>query len=199
MAPVTFDARHLRVLLWVAIGLLGLGVWAFIVRGSDQPADPYFATASSLPPGVDPPGDPARELLAGFDEIAITVQPADGSPLLAWCLLAALQAEQRSRGLMEVTDLKGYPGMLFAYDRDVQSGFWMRNTPMPLSIAWFDAAGTLVSASDMAPCDDRDDCPSYGPTGPYRTAIEVPQGQLATLGIQPGATITVGGSCAARA
>ncbi|MEX2294106.1 MAG: DUF192 domain-containing protein [Acidimicrobiales bacterium] len=198
MAPVTLHVRHLRLLLWAALGVLGLGLWAFVLRGADEPADPYLVPVVSLPPGVDPPGDPARELLAGFDEVAITVQPADGSPLLAWCLLAALQAEQRSRGLMGVTDLNGYSGMAFVYDDDVQSGFWMRNTPMPLSIAWIDASGTLVHSDDMAPCEDRDDCPSYRSTGPYRSAIEVPQGQLGALGIAPGATVTIGGACAAR-
>lgn len=198
MAPVTIDTRLLRALLWLALGLLALGLWAFVTRGADEPADPYLLEEGALPPGIEPPGDPARELLDGFDEIAITVQPADGSSLLAWCLLAALQTEQRARGLMEVTDLQGYPGMLFLYDEDVQSAFWMRNTPMPLSIAWFDADGSLVSTSDMAPCDDREDCPIYGSTGRYRSAIEVPQGQLASLGISPGAKISIGGSCAPR-
>jgi len=199
MAPVKVDVRVLRVLLWAALSILGLGLWAFVVRGADEPADPYLLDEGALPPGIEAPGDPAREILDGFDEIAITVRPADGSALLAWCLLAALQAEQRARGLMEVTDLKGYPGMLFLYDTDVQSAFWMRNTPMPLSIAWFDADGNLVSTSDMAPCDDRDDCPIYGSAGPYRSAIEVPQGELAGLGIGAGATISIGGTCAPRA
>lgn len=198
MAPVTIDTRLLRALLWLALGLLALGLWAFVTRGADEPADPYLLEEGALPPEIEPPGDPARELLDGFDEIAITVQPADGSSLLAWCLLAALQTEQRARGLMEVTDLQGYPGMLFLYDEDVQSAFWMRNTPMPLSIAWFDADGNLVSTSDMAPCDDREDCRIYGSTGRYRSAIEVPQGQLASLGISPGAKISIGGSCAPR-
>ena len=47
---------------------------------------------------------------------------------------------QRRMGLMRVTDLKGYVGMVFRFPTDSQSGFHMRNTPMPLSIAWFAAA-----------------------------------------------------------
>ncbi len=196
---MTFDVRHLRALFWVALGVLGLGLWAFVTRGADQPADPYLIKESALPPGVEPPGDPAREILSGFDEIALTVRPADGSAELAWCLLAALEAAQRKRGLMGVTDLKGYAGMAFLFETDVQSGFWMRNTPMPLSIAFIASDGAVVSTADMAPCDDRDDCPHYGATGPYRIAIEVPQGRLAEMGIQPGAHLNVGGACAPRA
>jgi uncharacterized membrane protein (UPF0127 family) len=96
---------------------------------------------------------------------------------------------------MQVTDpaLGGYDGMLFRYDRDATERYWMRNTPMPLSIAWVDASGHLVATADMAPCEDSPDCPSYpesGPPPPYRLAIEVPQGRLPNLGIVEGATIT---------
>jgi uncharacterized membrane protein (UPF0127 family) len=196
---VSFDERHIRRLLWVALGVTGLGLWAFLLRGADQPADPYLAVdRSALPAGVAPPGDPARVPLDGFGEIAVTVAPADGGPLVSWCLLAALQAEQRARGLMGVTDLRGYSGMAFLYDTDVANSFYMRNTPTPLSIAWIDGGGAIVSTTDMAPCEDRDGCPTYPPGGRYRTAIEVPLGTLPSLGITEGATVTVGGACAAR-
>jgi uncharacterized membrane protein (UPF0127 family) len=196
---VTVTERQIRVLLWIALALVGLGVWAFLLRGADQPADPRLAPAVAvLPDGVAPPGDPSRVPLDDFDEIAVTVAPEGGGSLLSWCLLAALQASQREQGLMGVTDLQGYSGMAFVYDTDVQSPFWMRNTPTPLSIAWIARDGSVVSISDMAPCGDRSDCPIYGSTGRYRTAIEVFQGQLATLGITPGAKVTVGGECAAR-
>lgn len=194
---MTLDERRLRQLLVAAIVVAGLGIWVFVLRGADQPADPYLVEdRSSLPPGVAPPGDPNRVPLPGFDEIALTVDPGDGSDWLSWCLLAALQAEQRARGLMEVTDLQGYSGMAFVYDEDVENPFYMRNTPTPLSIAWIDAEGAVVGTADMEPCEDRDGCPLYPPPGPYRVAIEVFQGGLAALGITDGANVTVAGSCA---
>jgi uncharacterized membrane protein (UPF0127 family) len=194
---VAFDERRTRLLLCAALAVLGLGLWAFVLRGADQPADPHLVpAAASLPEGVAAPGDPARVPLAGFDEIAVTVAPADGSGLLAWCLLAALRDAQRERGLMQVTDLQGYSGMAFIYEADVDHAFYMRNTPTPLSIAWIDSAGAIVSTADMAPCEDREGCTLYPPGGPYRTAIEVVQGGLPALGITEGATVTVGGSCA---
>ena len=196
---MTLDERRLRLLLAAALVLVGAGVYVFVLRGADQPADPYLAaprTTFTSPSG--PPGDPARVPLEGFDEIAVTVAPAGGGDLLSWCLLAALRAEQRARGLMGVTDLQGYSGMAFVYDTDVTNEFYMRNTPTPLSIAWIDNAGGVVSTADMAPCEDREGCPLYPPAGPYRTAIEVFQGGLDELGITEGATVSIGGACAPR-
>ena len=207
------DERLLRQLRWAICTVLALGVASFLVRGADRPADPVLerpATTSSTVAGDPPaddggaattstlPGDPARVLLEGFDEVAIRVLPSGGGDWLSWCLLAARTAAQRSRGLMTVTDLQGYSGMAFVYDEDVENAFYMRNTPTPLSIAWVAADGRLVSTADMAPCEDRDGCPTYPPAGPYRFAIEVFQGDLPALGITEGATVEVGGECAPR-
>jgi uncharacterized membrane protein (UPF0127 family) len=189
------EDRRLRWLLWVALVLVGAGVWAFVLRGADGPADP---TVGGQPSPVAAPGDPARVPLAGFSELAITVDRGDGSGLLSWCLLAALSAEERSHGLMGVTDLQGYSGMAFVYPEASKNQYYMRGTPMPLSIAWIQEDGALVSTADMAPCEDRDGCPTYPPRGPYRLAIEVPQGRLDDLGIVPGSNTRVSGPCAAR-
>ena len=190
---MTLDDRRLKLLLAVALVLVGAGVWAFLLRGADGPADPTLGedvdTEATLP------GDPGRVPLDGFGEIAINVDAGDGS-FFAWCLLAALNQQQRARGLMEVTDLQGYSGMAFVYEEDVQNSYHMRNTSMALSIAWIAADGSVVTITDMEPCADGDDCPSYAPTGPYRYAIEVPKGMLTSLGITESSKISVGGSCA---
>jgi uncharacterized membrane protein (UPF0127 family) len=198
---VTLD-RRARGLLLIAAVILAAGFYAFVVRGASQPADPVLGGTgpSATRPDLAPPGDPARVPLVGFGELAITVEPpAGGGDLMAWCLLAALNAEERSRGLMTVTDLHGYSGMVFVYAEDTQNEFYMRNTPTPLSIAWIDAAGGLVSTADMDPCANREGCPLYPAAGPYRLAIEVPKGGLPALGIVPGAKVTLSGACAARA
>lgn len=138
-----------------------------------------------------------REPLPGFGEIAVHVDQGNGQASLAWCLLAALDAAQRGRGLMEVTDLRGYPGMAFVYQQDVENPFYMRNTPTPLSIAWITAAGKVVTITDMAPCANHEGCPLYTPAGRYRYAIEVPKGSLGDLGITAASKVTVGGRCTA--
>ena len=87
-------------------------------------------------------------------------------------------------------------GMVFAFPEDNDTGFWMMNTVMPLSIAWFEDDGDLVSTADMAPCTSQTDCPTYPPTGSYRFALEVPQGDLGRLGVEEGSTIALSGDCA---
>jgi uncharacterized protein len=165
----------------------------------ETPGDAVLVSAGDAPAaqgaGLDePPGPDDRELLDGFGEVAIAVHNPDGS-IKGWCVLLAETQEQRNRGLMEVTDLGGYEGMLFVWAEDSSSGFWMRNTPTPLSIAFVDAEGAVVSTADMEPCADTPDCPTYAAEGPYRFALEVPKGRLAALGIDEGSMIRVGGSC----
>jgi hypothetical protein len=130
-----------------------------------------------------------RTPLEGFGETHVTVKTP--TTTLAWCMLLAVTQAQHNRGLMQVTDptLGGYDGMLFRFDGETNTTFYMRNTPMPLSIAFIGADGSVVSTTDMAPCEDRDGCPLYHADGPYHIAIEVPQGQLGRLGIQPGAQV----------
>ena len=144
--------------------------------------------------GGDPAPEPsARTPLPGFGEVAVTVTSGSGE-VCELCLLAATDTEQRARGLMEVTDpaLGGYDGMLFEYPESVDGQFYMRNTPMPLSIAFFDDAGVLVSTTDMAPCADVPDCPTYPADAPFSFALEVPQGLLDDVGVTGTATLRVG-------
>jgi uncharacterized protein len=146
--------------------------------------------------GLDePPGPTERSAVPDVGEAAASITDAEGN-VTACCLMVAATDEQRQRGLMEVTDLGGYQGMVFVWDHDTEGGFWMRNTPTPLSIAWFDADGAFVSSADMEPCDDSDDCPTYPAGGPYRFAVEVFQGELEGLGVGPGSRLALGGDCA---
>lgn len=132
----------------------------------------------------------------GFGAQVLVVQPADG-PARELCVLVAGDDTARARGLMEVTSLGGYDGMLFRYPSPREAAFWMYRTRLPLTIAWFDGAGRYLGADDMAPCtaEDASACPTYPAPGPIRSALEVPQGRLSDLGIEPGVTVTLAGSC----
>jgi uncharacterized membrane protein (UPF0127 family) len=197
---VHLDDRRVRWLLFAALVLVGVGFYAFVVRGASQPKDPTLSSAGSTTTEVGgPPGDPDRVPLAGFGEAAVYVDPpTPGGTVHKGCLLAALSVAQRSQGLMNTTSLQGYDGMVFVYAEDVDHTFYMRNTKIPLSIAWIDSSGNLVSTADMAPCPTQTGCPLYAASAPYRMAIEVPQGQLASLGLVPGSHTTVSGECAPR-
>jgi uncharacterized membrane protein (UPF0127 family) len=131
----------------------------------------------------------SKQSLADFGTTHVTVTSPEGS--LEWCMLLAATEQERNRGLMGVTDptLNGHDGMLFRFDADTNDRFYMRDTPMPLSIAFVGSDGHIVSTADMAPCADMPGCPLYPAAGPYRNAIEVPEGGLQRLGIVPGATL----------
>lgn len=164
---------------------------------SAAPTTPAGAAATSVAPGGTAGFE--RTPLDGFKEVTITVVGADGQSR-QHCLLLADTEPLRQRGLMFVEDetLGGYDGMLFVFPSDSAGGFWMKNTRLPLSIAYVAADGRTVSTTDMAPCPDTSpDCPSYPAAGRYRYAIEVPKGRLGQVGLSEGSTMHVGEqSCA---
>ncbi len=85
--------------------------------------------------------------------------------------------EKRRQGLMEIDDLLDLDGMLFVFDGDTSGGFWMKNTLIPLDIAYFDVDGRFVDGFVMEPCT-ADPCPIYTPDGDYRFALEMAAGTM---------------------
>ncbi len=85
----------------------------------------------------------------------------------------------RATGLMGVTDIGDLDGMLFVWDADAAGGFWMKDTLIPLDVAFFDENGVFVGLVSMQPCTT-DDCPIYTPGDgiDYRYAIEANPGDL---------------------
>ena len=119
-----------------------------------------------------------RALLdSGGDSTLIDVQVAD-SP------------EARASGLMNRRSLGENCGMAFMFFEESQGGFWMKDTLVPLSIAFFDEEGTILRILDMDPCEE-DPCPSYDPETPYWGALEVNQGAFQEWGISEGDRITL--------
>jgi uncharacterized membrane protein (UPF0127 family) len=116
--------------------------------------------------------------LPGFGEGAIVI---DGEPLP---VMIADTKKLRSQGLMSVTGLGAWAGMVFVFDGPTDGGFWMRHTLMPLTIFWFDDAGLVVGTANMVPCPDTvKDCPRWRPGAIYTHALEVPTATAAALGI----------------
>ncbi len=98
----------------------------------------------------------------------------------------ATTGEERARGLMFRESLPDDRGMLFVYPGEQHRSFWMRNTSIPLSIAFIDAEGTIVSIADMQPFDETG-VPSAAPA---QFALEVNQGWFAERGIMAGQAVT---------
>ena len=136
------------------------------------------------------------EPLDGFDEGLLRVESSSGATV--WPVIVAATSGSRSVGLMGVEDfeaLGGYAAMVFVFDGDTTGAFWMRDTPLPLSITFVAADGTVVSGTDMVPClppTPAGDCERYYADGPYRIAIEHPLGPEFDLGLRNAASVTLG-------
>lgn len=97
--------------------------------------------------------------------------------------------ETRARGLMHRESLPENAGMVFLYFEDTTGGFYMLNTLIPLSIAFFDQSGKILKILDMDTCAET--CPTYDPGVPYRGALEVNQGAFEDWGVEVGDVIRV--------
>ncbi len=93
--------------------------------------------------------------------------------------------EERARGLMGVAELPSDHGMAFVWDDPVSSEFWMKNTLIPLSIAFWDSSGRIVGILDMHPCTS-DTCPTYASPEPYVGAVEANLGWFGDRGVDVG-------------
>lgn len=89
---------------------------------------------------------------------------------------------------MNTADLEDLDGMLFVYEEETISSFVMRNTLIPLDIAFFNEAGELMEVLSMVPCES-EPCPLYTPALPFRWALEAEPGSFSDL--PPGALLEV--------
>lgn len=152
--------------------------------GDDEQAS--SATGSTSPTSV---ATSVAVTPTGFERVAATATTADGT-VCELCLWLADQPDMRRRGLMGVTDLGDADGMVFRYDDPTSGTFWMKDTLIPLSIAFYDADGGFQDSFDMAPCE-ADPCLRYPTPNDFTYAIEVPAGELASLGLTPGSVLVV--------
>jgi uncharacterized membrane protein (UPF0127 family) len=111
------------------------------------------------------------------------VSAADRVPLHigphAFQVELAATEQQRQRGLMGRTHLAADGGMLFVFEQPGRHCFWMRDTPLPLSIAFIDEAGRIAGFADMQPRSETLHCPATD----VRYALEVRQGEFQRRGI----------------
>jgi uncharacterized membrane protein (UPF0127 family) len=98
---------------------------------------------------------------------------------------AATTTQSRTIGLMHRERLAPNHGMLFVFEDKAQQCFWMRNTIVPLTIAFIEDDGTILQLADMAPKSDVSHCSQR----PVRFALEMEQGWFGKRGIAPGAKV----------
>lgn len=91
----------------------------------------------------------------------------------------------RSQGLMQRKSMAQGSGMLFVFDQSAGHCMWMKNTLIPLSVAFIDARGDIVNIADMQPLDETTHCAAR----PVPYALEMNQGWFKQRGISAGMQI----------
>jgi len=124
-----------------------------------------LATAQDAPQRL-----PTTRLTAGFHVITAEV---------------ARTSEQRAIGLMHRPTMPPNEGMLFVFEEPGQQCFWMKNTLLPLSIAFLTDDGSVVNIADMQPQSEASHCPKK----PVRYALEMNQGWFDKRGLRAGSRI----------
>jgi uncharacterized protein len=93
---------------------------------------------------------------------------------------------QREKGLMFREKLGRDEGMLFIYDEPAYHAMWMKNTLIPLSVAFVDASGVILNIEEMQP----QTLDSHMAAGPASYSIEANKGWFAQKGVKPGDKVT---------
>ena len=129
------------------------------------------AYAQQMPPGAKQPGDFQRtKLTVGMFVIDAAVASSDAD---------------REQGLMYRTQLAPNEGMLFVFQENAVHCFWMKNTLIPLSIAFIRADGTITDIDEMDAETTNNHCPRNN--GEY--ALEMSKNWFESKGIKPGMTM----------
>ncbi|MEY2960020.1 MAG: hypothetical protein RLZZ01_2588 [Actinomycetota bacterium] len=154
-----------------------LGAALLVVLGSSCSADPGDDRSDGT---IGP---------VGFDRVVATAIGPDGDRC-DLCLWLADSSSTRSRGLMGVTELGPADGMAFRYPTVHTGNFWMKDTLIPLSIAFYGPDGSFLDSFDMEPCT-ADPCPKYPTPRGFHVAVEVPAGDLGAFELVAGSELVL--------
>ncbi len=145
--------------------------------GSGATPDAEGSTGSS--------GASTKESATGEALRTATINASDGEEVGVRVEIAD-DSEEQAQGLMNRTSLGEDQGMLFVFDEEATLSFWMRNTLIPLSVAYIDSEGRIVDIQKMEPLDDEP--PQYVSAEPAQYALEVNQGFFEERGVEVGNT-----------
>ena len=163
--------RYWPVLLFAAVLLAGGGFYLLRTFKGPAPVSPF-----------------------GLEQRVIVIDTPKGAYRLV--VEVARRPDELERGLMFRSEMAPDHGMVFLFPQPSAGGFWMKNTKIPLSIAFFDRKGVILRILQMKPCtmppERADDCPVYYPGVTYSGALEVNQGWFAAHGVREGDRIELG-------
>ena len=131
------------------------------------------ACSSAEPAAPEPqPSGPQMVISTQGGEVRVDVEVAD-------------EFDEQQTGLMGRESLDPGAGMAFVWTQEFSGSFWMKDTLIPLSIAFWDDRGRIVAILDMEPCE-ADPCPSYDPEVRFLGALEVNAGFFDEHGVEVG-------------
>lgn len=149
--------------------------------GSEPPAPSPSPTAIPGPRMLDGP-DPA----SGLPRAVVQVRGEDGR-VESLTVEIASTPEQRQLGLMHREALAEDRGMVFLFPADTTTGFWMKDTLVPLDIAFLAADGSVIGIREGVPLSTA----IVGPGSPYRFVLEVNRGWFERHGLGAGAVVAL--------
>ena len=126
----------------------------------------------------------------GFDRGTATVASPSGAKRVVLQVELARTRAQREQGLMGRRTLGAKAGMVFLYPEPHRGSFWMKDTLIPLDIAFYDGRGRILRILTMQPCR-RDPCTLYDPNVAFRGALEVRADSFRRWGVRAGDRIAV--------
>lgn len=153
------NRKNSRILAWL------LAVPAVLSACGSTPADP--GVVGGLPGGTLSIGEP--------EKISMEVEIASTAPAQA-------------KGLMNVKEVPDDYGLVFIWPEPGVHSFYMKNTLIPLDIAWWDEDGKIVDIQTMTPCR-QDPCPVYDPAAEHIAAVEVKAGLLSSSEVRVGDSV----------
>ena len=163
--------------------LLSLALLSVAVACSGPDAGEGNLSAGGSLPSIKPfePDFPPIE----YRQLDLAVHSPDGQRTTTFRVYDPVNSASRVHGLMGVTDLPPDAGMLFRFAAPEDGGFWMKDTRLPLSIAFTDGQGVIGTILDMEPCNS-DPCPRYRPDAPFQYALEVNRDAFRSTGVEKG-------------
>jgi uncharacterized membrane protein (UPF0127 family) len=126
--------------------------------------------ALALPAAAQPYSLPSADLIVGMHRIRAEV---------------ADNMASRMQGLMHRKSMPQNAGMVFVFEENAKHCMWMKNTLIPLSVAFIDAQGEIINIADMQPHSEQSHCAARD----ARYALEMNAGWFAQRGVKPGAKL----------
>jgi uncharacterized membrane protein (UPF0127 family) len=169
-----------RLVAWL---LLVAGIFGFASVGAANATRPYLLRGP---------------VTSANTQASLLVSPRTGSKSTphSVCVLVSTDITGQPAELPGASSLGGSTALVFVVSPPASKPLPLSTNTAALSMAWYTTAGTYIAGATVPPCPTRSrTCPSYGPLRPYTFVVEARAGKLGGLGIGPGSTIAIGGTC----